>query len=64
MHSQSSKTPFITLRGYFCNVIEQQVNYITKVTVATKGIILHMQYTDFVKGEHSPMVSIIYLCSS
>ena len=29
--------------------------YITKVTAATKGIILHMQYGDFIKGEHSPI---------
>jgi len=28
MHSQSSETPFITLRGYFCDVIKQQVNFL------------------------------------
>ena len=31
-------TPFITLRGYNCDVIEQQVNFLMKATAATKGI--------------------------
>ena len=28
MHSLSSETPFITLRGYFCDVIKQQFNFL------------------------------------
>ena len=28
MHSQSSETPFITLHSYFCDVIEQQANFL------------------------------------
>ena len=29
MHSRTSQTPFITLRGYYRDVIEQQVKFLT-----------------------------------
>ena len=49
MHLRTSQTPFIALPSYYRDVIEQQAN-ITKATVATKGIILHMLWQRFRKG--------------
>ena len=52
MHLQTSQTPFITLRGYYHNVIKQQVNFLIQYESDcgyTKGIILQTQYgRDFV----------------
>ena len=45
MHSRTTQTPFITLRGYYRDVIEKQANFLinAKATAATKVIILHIQ---------------------
>ena len=47
---RTSQTPFITLRGYYHDVIEQQVNFLIYYESDCDYKGHNMQWGDFIKG--------------
>ena len=44
VHFQTSQTPYITLHGYYHDVIEQKVNFLIHYESDSDYIMLHMQW--------------------